>query len=141
MRLPRPPWILIFTFVFLMVSCGAVRCAWERDTDFRGLSRHRSTCKHYQRASTVAAQKRRDRARESTLQNLTSQLSAASISSSTTNPVTVSRYSIISSSSTDGRDSVVSHTFLSLTAQTDPVYEDTPFKSHCLMPTGVLCAT
>lgn len=48
-----------------MVSCGTLRCAWEKDTDFRGLSRHRSTCKHYQKASTLAAQKRRDRARES----------------------------------------------------------------------------
>ncbi|KAG2032650.1 hypothetical protein BDR03DRAFT_935890 [Suillus americanus] len=65
-----------------MVSCGALHCTWERNTDFRGLSRHRSTCRYYQRASTLATQKRRDRAQESTLQHLTSQFTAASITTS-----------------------------------------------------------
>ncbi|KAG1718260.1 hypothetical protein EDD22DRAFT_855552 [Suillus occidentalis] len=49
----------------MVTSCGALHCSWEKDTDFRGLDRHRSTCKYYQRESTLAAQKRRDRARES----------------------------------------------------------------------------
>jgi hypothetical protein len=73
MRLRRPPGLLVLIFV-LMVACGALRCVWERDTDFRGLDRHRTTCKHYQKESKLAAEKRRDRARESASQNLRSQL-------------------------------------------------------------------
>ncbi|KAG2744922.1 hypothetical protein P692DRAFT_20877483 [Suillus brevipes Sb2] len=40
-------------------------CPWAKDTDYRGLSRHRAGCKHYQRASTLASNKRRERARDS----------------------------------------------------------------------------
>lgn len=60
-----------------MVSCGALRCLWERDTDFRGLDRHRTTCKYYQKESKLAAEKRRDRARESVSQNSRSRLTAS----------------------------------------------------------------
>jgi hypothetical protein len=74
MRLPRPSGIPFIIFVILMVSCGALRCLWERDTDFHGLDRHRTTCKYYQKESKLAAEKRRDRARESASQNLRSQL-------------------------------------------------------------------
>ncbi|KAG1905075.1 uncharacterized protein F5891DRAFT_976635 [Suillus fuscotomentosus] len=45
---------------------NTLHCSWESDMDFHGLSRHHSTCKHYQKASALAAQKRRDRAKEST---------------------------------------------------------------------------
>jgi hypothetical protein len=78
MHLLRLPGILYIVIALLMVSCGALRCSWERETDFRGLDRHRAACKHYQKVSKLAAEKRRDRARESTLRNLTSQLNAAS---------------------------------------------------------------
>ncbi|KAG2743859.1 hypothetical protein P692DRAFT_20878151 [Suillus brevipes Sb2] len=40
-------------------------CSWAKNTDSRGLSRHRATCKHYQSASTLATEKRLERARES----------------------------------------------------------------------------
>jgi hypothetical protein len=33
-------------------------CFWEKDMDSRGLSRHQATCKHYQKASTLATEKR-----------------------------------------------------------------------------------
>jgi hypothetical protein len=62
-------WILFLVFILsiiiMVTSCGALHCSWEKDTDFRGLDRHHSTCKYYQRESTLAAQKRQDRARES----------------------------------------------------------------------------
>jgi hypothetical protein len=77
MRLRRPPGNLFIIFV-LMVTCGAFLCLWERNTDFRGLDRHRTACKHYQKESKLAAEKRRDRARESASQNLRSQLTAGS---------------------------------------------------------------
>ncbi|KAG1898522.1 uncharacterized protein F5891DRAFT_463150 [Suillus fuscotomentosus] len=65
MRLSPSSWILFVTFILSMVSCGAPRCSWERDTDFRGLSRHRSICKHYRKESTLATERRRNRAQES----------------------------------------------------------------------------
>jgi hypothetical protein len=82
MHLFRLPWTLLLILVLSMVSCGAIRCSWKRDTDFRGLSRHRSTCHHYQKASTLATQKRRDRARElvEALQKSTPQLTTSSTS-------------------------------------------------------------
>ncbi|KAG2738476.1 hypothetical protein P692DRAFT_20882205 [Suillus brevipes Sb2] len=80
MRLPRPSsGISFIILVLLMVSCGAVRCSWERATDFRGLDRHRTTCKYYQKESKLAAEKRRDRARESVSQNLRPQPTAGGI--------------------------------------------------------------
>lgn len=54
----------------VLLRCGntttvTTGCSWAKDTDSRGLSRHRATCKHYQKASTLAAEKRRERAKES----------------------------------------------------------------------------
>lgn len=43
----------------------ATGCSWAKDTNLRGLSRHRATCKHYQKASTLATEKRWERAKES----------------------------------------------------------------------------
>jgi hypothetical protein len=102
MRLCRPPWtlsgwlLLIFILIISMVSCGALHCSWKKDTDFRGLSRHCSICKHYLKASTLATQKRRDRATESTkkLQKST-QLTTTASTSSTSDP-SVSHLCIIS---------------------------------------------
>jgi hypothetical protein len=59
----RPAWILFLVFILLMVSCNAPYCSWKGITDFRGLSRHRSTCKYYQKANTIATERRRARAR------------------------------------------------------------------------------
>jgi hypothetical protein len=59
----RPAWIQFLVFILIMVSCNAPHCSWEGDTDFRGLSRHRSTCKYYQKANTLAVERRRARAR------------------------------------------------------------------------------
>ncbi|KAG2085074.1 hypothetical protein BD769DRAFT_1397428 [Suillus cothurnatus] len=66
-------------------SC-AIYCSWKRDTDFHGLSRHCSTCHHYQKASTLAMQKRRDQARElvEALQKSTPQLTTSSTSTLST---------------------------------------------------------
>lgn len=81
MRLSQLPWpgIVLLIVVVSMVLCGAPHCSWERGTDFRGLSRHRSVCKHFQKASTLATERRRDRARGSiqTLQK-SSQLTTTS---------------------------------------------------------------
>jgi hypothetical protein len=101
MRLCQPPWtlsgwfLLIFILILSMVSCGALRCSWEKDTDFRGLSRHRSTCKHYHKASTLATQKRRDRATES-IKKLQKSTQLTTASSTTSNPSSVSHLCIIS---------------------------------------------
>ncbi|KAG1736181.1 hypothetical protein EDD22DRAFT_852293 [Suillus occidentalis] len=76
MRLSRLPGLLVVIFV-LMVACGASHCLWEKDMDFRGLDRHRTMCKHYQKESKLAADKRQDWARESVSQNLCSQLTTA----------------------------------------------------------------
>jgi len=48
--------------------------------DFRGLDRHRTTCKYYQRESKLASEKRRDWARESVSQNLGIHLTVGSSS-------------------------------------------------------------
>jgi hypothetical protein len=91
-----PSWVLFVIFILSLrlaitgmvtVSCGASRCSWEKDTDFRGLSRHRSTCKHYQKARTLASQKRRDWTNESikTSQKLTA--TTTTTGSSSTTPV------------------------------------------------------
>lgn len=64
--------LFVIFLLLLMVSCGALHCSWEKKTDLHGLSRHRSTCKLYQKASTLATQKRRDRVKElsNTLQKM-----------------------------------------------------------------------
>ncbi|KAG2047811.1 hypothetical protein BDR06DRAFT_65691 [Suillus hirtellus] len=64
MHLHGPHWVLFLVLVISMVSCSAPRCSWEKNTDSRGLSRHRSKCKYYQKASTLAMERRRERARE-----------------------------------------------------------------------------
>ncbi|KAG1802000.1 uncharacterized protein HD556DRAFT_1304200 [Suillus plorans] len=63
----------------MITTSHAPRCSWERDTDFRGLSRHRSICRHYRKESTLATERRRNRAQESvqTLQR-SSQLATSS---------------------------------------------------------------
>jgi hypothetical protein len=53
-----------------MVSCEAPGCSWERKTDNRGLDRHRAACHFYKRSSTLASQKRQDRAKEAVLSNV-----------------------------------------------------------------------
>jgi hypothetical protein len=63
---------LVFLLLVVMVTvsesllrCNATGCSWAKDTDPRGLSRHRATCRHYRIASVLATEKRRERARES----------------------------------------------------------------------------
>lgn len=59
-------WIVaLFSSLFLlMVLCGATDCSWEKATDARGLSRHRTSCHSYKKSSLLATQKRRERAKE-----------------------------------------------------------------------------
>jgi hypothetical protein len=96
MRLSRTPWILFHIFILFMVSCGASRCSWSKDTDFRGLDRHRSICNHYQRASRLASQKRRDRAKEV----VQTQLTATGVTSTTGAAAAMVSYESISSAVT-----------------------------------------
>lgn len=73
--------LLVFFFI-LMVSCNAPGCYWERTVDSRGLSRHRAACPFHKRASTLANQKRRTRAKEAVVSNF-----IPSSSASTSEPV------------------------------------------------------
>lgn len=91
MHLLRPPGVL-FIIILLMVSCGALCCSWTKQTDFRGLEKHRTTCKYYHKESRLAAEKRRVRARESSSQNLTSHL-RINAASNHCNVTPVSHYS------------------------------------------------
>lgn len=139
MRLCRPPWtlsgwlLLIFRVILIisMVSCDALRCSWKKDTDFRGLSRHRSTCKHYLKASALATQKRRDRATESIkkLQKST-QLTTASTSTSTSDP-SVSHLCIISLP-TKFDIGLTFHSIL-LLAWAGPIHKGPPLETYSFM--------
>ncbi|KIK32956.1 hypothetical protein CY34DRAFT_813946 [Suillus luteus UH-Slu-Lm8-n1] len=62
MRLPDV--FLILLLFFLMVSCGAQNCSWERATNSRGLNQHRASCKFFKKSSVLASQKRLQRARD-----------------------------------------------------------------------------
>lgn len=75
MRLSDTLWILLL--LLLMVLCGAPGCYWERPTDNRGLNRHRTSCHFFNKASVLATEKRRQRARNATLAN---QLSSVQVS-------------------------------------------------------------
>jgi hypothetical protein len=59
-----------FLLFLLMVACDAPGCFWERPTDSRGLTMHRTSCHFYKRASSLASRRRQDRAREAVLLNL-----------------------------------------------------------------------
>jgi hypothetical protein len=59
-----------FLFFLVMVSCEAPGCSWKRKTDNRGLTRHRATCPFFKRSSTLASQKRQNRAKDAVLLNL-----------------------------------------------------------------------
>jgi hypothetical protein len=61
-----------------MVSCGAQGCSWEKVTDNRGLNRHRTGCRFFKRSSTLANEKRLQRARNATSANLALGLSGPS---------------------------------------------------------------
>jgi hypothetical protein len=71
MNFSRSPWVglCLVSILFMIFRCNNTAtgsgCLWEKDTDSRGLSRHRATCRHYQKASTLATEKRRERARNS----------------------------------------------------------------------------
>lgn len=63
---------LCFAFLLFMVllRCSntttiATGCSWAKDMNLCGLSWHCATCKHYQKASTLATEKRREWAKES----------------------------------------------------------------------------
>jgi hypothetical protein len=58
------------SFLSIMVSCGAASCSWDRETDARGLSRHRASCHFYKKSSVLATQKRRERAKEAVFANM-----------------------------------------------------------------------
>lgn len=66
-------WVTRFQIIFfiLMVSCNAPGCSWDKTTDTgnRGLSKHRAACRFYKRVSTLANQKRQDRAKDATASN------------------------------------------------------------------------
>lgn len=68
-------------FYLLMVVCGAQGCSWERTTDNRGLTRHRASCRYYKRASTLASQRRHDRAKEAAHSHLVPRLGEAAVRS------------------------------------------------------------
>jgi hypothetical protein len=71
MHLSKTIWACFFLFFLLvMVSCEAPGCSWARKTDIRGLTRHRIACPFYKRFSTLASQKRQDRAKGAALSNL-----------------------------------------------------------------------
>ncbi|KAG0691770.1 hypothetical protein DFH29DRAFT_883759, partial [Suillus ampliporus] len=59
------PLVLLLFMVTISLRCNAMGCSWAKETDPRGLSRHRATCRKYQKASTLATEKRRERAKES----------------------------------------------------------------------------
>jgi hypothetical protein len=66
-------WIgFLFFLLIMMVSCDAPGCSWarERATDNRGLSRHRANCRFYKRVSSLASQRRKERAKEAVGLNL-----------------------------------------------------------------------
>ncbi|KAG1766029.1 hypothetical protein EV702DRAFT_1050817 [Suillus placidus] len=67
-----------FLFYLLMAVCGAQGCTWERTTDSHGLTRHHTSCQFYKRASTLASQRRHDRAKEAVFSNLVPRLGEAS---------------------------------------------------------------
>jgi hypothetical protein len=69
-------------FFLVMVSCEAPGCSWERKTDNRGLTRHRAVCPFYKRSSTLASQKRQDRAKGAALSNLPPNPAASALSES-----------------------------------------------------------
>lgn len=75
MHLGRSVWIALLVSFILMVLCGALGCSWERVTDTCGLSRHRASCHSYRKSSTLATQKRQERAREAVFSNLAPKLS------------------------------------------------------------------
>jgi hypothetical protein len=75
MHLGGSVWIALLVSFILMVLCGASGCSWERVTDTRGLSRHRASCHSYRKSSTLATQKRQERAREAVFSNLAPKLS------------------------------------------------------------------
>lgn len=66
--------ILLSSGFLSMVLCGALVCSWERATDTRGLSRHRTSCHFYKRSSVLATQKRQERAKEAVSTNLAANL-------------------------------------------------------------------
>lgn len=70
-RLLCPLLLLLFLIYFIMVSCNAPGCTWEKVTgDSRGLNRHRATCKLFRKSSIASCQKRQERAKEAALVNL-----------------------------------------------------------------------
>jgi hypothetical protein len=69
MRFAEIVWTGFLLFFIVMVACEAPGCSWERKTDIRGLTRHRAACHFFKRSSTLASQKRQERAKEATLSN------------------------------------------------------------------------
>jgi len=69
MLISRLFWVIL-SFVFLLMAavsllrCNGTGCSWAKDTDACGLSRHRATCKSYQKSITLATEKRRERAKK-----------------------------------------------------------------------------
>jgi hypothetical protein len=80
MRRSEVLWTGFLLFV-LMVACGAPGCSWERPTDNRGLTRHRTSCRFYKRASTLASRRRQDRTKEAVFSNLGRKPGKAAVSS------------------------------------------------------------
>lgn len=73
MRFSETLWISFFFFLLMVtVSCNAPGCSWQRMTDNRALNKHRANCHFYKRVSTLASQKRQDRAKDAALSNLVS---------------------------------------------------------------------
>lgn len=80
MRIFETIWTgFFFLFLVVMVSCDAPGCFWERKTDNQGLTRHRAACHFYKRSSTLASQKRQDRAKNAISSNLPPDLAASAL--------------------------------------------------------------